>query len=155
MNTPSPRDVFFKLVHGVADAVANGDPSPLPALYADSTDVRHPMHPARMPPLTSRAELARHFGVGRTDYVPTVRYRPEAIVIHETADPEVIIAEFEYRGAVLATGETFAVPCVFVMRIRDGLIIESRDYVDHVAFAKARGTLDDLLAPLRQTSTAR
>jgi ketosteroid isomerase-like protein len=149
MTTPTPREVFLQLVHGVAEAVRTGDPSSLPALYADSTDVRHPMHPARIPPLTSRAELARHFGVGRTDYVPTLRYQPEAIVVHETADPEVIIAEFEYRGVILATNEPFAVPCVFVMRVRDGLIIESRDYVDHLAFARARGRLDDLMASLR------
>lgn len=149
MTTPTPREVFLQLVHGVATAVEIGDPSRLPELYADSTDVRHPMHPSRIPPLTSRAELAKHFGVGRTDYTPTLRYQPEAIVVHETSDPEVIVAEFEYRGTVLATGETFAVPCVFVMRIRDGLIVESRDYVDHLAFARARGGLDDLLAALR------
>lgn len=152
MTAPTPREVFLGLVHGVAKAVATGDATSLPALYAESTDVRHPMHPARIPPLTSRAELARHFGVGRTDYAPTLRYQPEAIVVHETSDPEVIVAEFEYRGAILATGEPFAVPCVFVMRIRDGVIVESRDYIDHVAFARARGTLDSLLAPLR-TST--
>ncbi|WP_223839922.1 nuclear transport factor 2-like protein [Saccharopolyspora pogona] len=29
----------------------------------------------------------------------------------------------------------FAVPCVFVLRVRDGQIVESRDYVDHFAFA--------------------
>jgi uncharacterized protein len=149
MSTPTPREVFLTLVNGVAKAVETGDPSSLPALYAEVTDVRHPMHPARIPPLTSRAELARHFGVGRTDYVPTLRYRPEAIVVHETGDPEVIVAEFEYRGTILATGERFAAPCVFVMRIRDGLIVESRDYVDHVALARARGALDDLLATLR------
>ena len=45
-----------------------------------------------------------------------------------------------------------AVPCVFVMRIRDGLIVESRDYIDHVAFAQARDTLDDLIARLRPPS---
>ncbi|HYD87299.1 MAG TPA: nuclear transport factor 2 family protein [Vitreimonas sp.] len=151
MTAPTPREVFLQLVHGVAKAVSDGDASPLPALYAESTDVSHPMHPARIPPLTSRADLARHFGVGRAGYVPTVRFQPEAIVVHETADPEVIVAEFEYRGEVLATGEPFAVPCVFVMRVRAGLIVESRDYIDHVAFARARGTLGDLLASARPT----
>lgn len=149
MAAPSPRDVFLQLVQGVADAVSTGDADSLPSLYAETTDVRHPMHPARIPPLVSRAELARHFGARRPGYAPTLLYRPEAIVVHETKDPEVIIAEFEYRGTNVATGEPFAAPCVFVMRIRDGLIIESRDYIDHLAFAQARGQLDELIASLR------
>jgi hypothetical protein len=34
--------------------------------------------------------------------------------------------------------------------VRDGLIVESRDYVDHVAMAHARGTLDQLFATARE-----
>jgi ketosteroid isomerase-like protein len=41
------------------------------------------------------------------------------------------------------------VPCIFVMRIRDGFIIESRDYIDPIAGARAWGRLDDLLTALR------
>ena len=33
------------------------------------------------------------------------RFQPENIRIHQTADPEVIVAEFDYVGTVLATGE--------------------------------------------------
>lgn len=40
----------------------------------------------------------------------------------------------------------FAVPCVFVLRVRDGQNVESRDYVDHFAFAKASEAPDSLLA---------
>ncbi len=59
------------------------------------------------------------------------------------------MAEFEYRGTTLATGEPYAVPCVFVMRVRDGQVVESRDYIDHLASARARGHLDQLLARLQ------
>jgi uncharacterized protein len=149
VTSPSSRAVFLQLVRGVATAVETGDPTLLPHLYAEATDVRHPMHPARIQPLTSRSQLSDHFGVAQTDYTPTLRYQPEAIVVHETTDPDVVVAEFEYRGTVVVTGKSFAVPCVFVLRVRDGLIVESRDYIDHVAFAQARGTLDALLASLR------
>ncbi|MFD0523241.1 nuclear transport factor 2 family protein [Paractinoplanes durhamensis] len=74
--------------------------------------------------------------------------------MHETADPEVIVAEFAYRGHVAETGETFTVPCVFIMRIRDGRIIESRDYIDAIASARAWGQLDSLLAALRPAEEA-
>jgi len=38
---------------------------------------------------------------------------------------------------------------VFVVRVRDGEIVESRDYIDHLAMAKARGELEPLIEALR------
>jgi len=154
MSTPtpsSPQDVFLRLVHGVCAQ----DYRALPELYAERTDVRHPMWPGGTPPLTSRDDLRRHFGAAAAANDGAVaRFQPENIVVHETRDPEVIVAEFEYRGAVHATGEPFAIPCVFVMRVRDGQIVESRDYVDHLASARARGRLDHLIASLRASEPA-
>ena len=134
----TPEAVFRKLVNGVAE----GRRDELPALYAEKTDVRHPFSPYGDEPLVSRDALRRHFGSRAPG---NVSYRPANIRVHQTADPEVIVAEFDYAGQVPATGEPFAVPCVFVMRVRDGLIVESRDYIDHVAFAKARGQVDHLI----------
>ena len=57
------------------------------------------------------------------------------------------MAEFDYVGTVIATGEPFTAPSVFVLRVRDGLIVESRDYIDHVAMTRARGQTDQLIAP--------
>lgn len=141
----SPREVFLRVVEGVAAQDVEG----LPQLYAEQTDVRHPMSPLGAPPLTSRAELAEHFAAPWPAGVPNLRFQPVDVVVHETADPEVIVAEFAYAGTHPDTGEPFRVPCVFVMRVRDGLIVESRDYGDHLAFAKARGQLDELFAALR------
>jgi ketosteroid isomerase-like protein len=72
-----------------------------------------------------------------------------AASIHETADPEVIVAEFAYEF-VLPDDSTAKVPCVFVMRVRDGQIIESRDYVDPIRTHTARGDLDLLITSLRK-----
>ncbi len=144
MSAPTPREVFLRLVQGVA----SGEVDALPMLYAEQTDVRHPLSPTGAPPLTSRDDLRRHFEAGAAIREQVVRFQPEAIVVHQTTDPEVVVCEFEYRGTVVATGEPFAVPCVFVMRVRDGQIVESRDYGDHLAFARATGQLDQLLASL-------
>ncbi|GAB2632020.1 hypothetical protein [Kribbella swartbergensis] len=46
----TPEEVFLKLVHGVADR----DFDALPELYAEQTDVRHPMNPYGDRPLPSR-----------------------------------------------------------------------------------------------------
>ncbi|MEU4689812.1 nuclear transport factor 2 family protein [Actinoplanes sp. NPDC023714] len=141
----SPRETFLRLVNGVCD----GPYEELAGLYAEQTHVTHPFHPLDPPPLRSRAELHEHFTAPPPAGARTLNRRPVGITVHETADPEVIVAEFAYQGRVEETGEAFTMPCVFVMRIRDGLIVESRDYIDHIAGARARGQLDDLLAALR------
>ena len=141
----TPEEVFLKLVRGIGDR----DFAPLPELYAEQTDVRHPMNPYGDHPLLTRDALREHFGVG-TQLAETIRFQPENIRIHQTADPEVIVAEFDYVGTILATGEPFSASNVIVLRVRDGLIVESRDYIDHVAMARARGLTDQLVTALRE-----
>jgi ketosteroid isomerase-like protein len=140
----TPRDVFLALVNGVAE----GRWEELPSLYAEETDVVHPFDPLRGPPLRTRDELREHFRPTGTG--PRLKRRPANISIHETADPEVIVAEFEYQGTVVDTGEPFALPAVLVLRVRDGEIVSSRDYVDHLTAASIRGRLDDLVAAVKE-----
>ena len=119
----------------------------LAACYAEHTDVRHPLNPLGDNPLRSRAALREHFSGGAGRPTGVQRYDVVDDHVHTTADPEVVIFEFRYAGVI--DGRTFSIPCIFVVRVRDGEIVESRDYVDHLAFALARDTLDDLLARLR------
>src|SRR5215469_8297948 len=90
----SPAEVFLALVNGVAE----GRWEELPSLYAEQTDVVHPFDPQRPAALRTREELREHFAPTGTD--PTLLRRAANITIHQTTDPEVIIAEFEYQGAV-------------------------------------------------------
>jgi ketosteroid isomerase-like protein len=136
----TPQEVFLALVNGVAE----GRWAELPELYAEQTHVTHPFHPLRPPALRTRDELREHFAPAGAG--PRLRRRPANITIHQTADPEVIVAEFEYRGTNAGTGEPFAQPGIFVLRVRDGKIVESRDYFDHVTAARIRGQLSELLA---------
>jgi uncharacterized protein len=129
----TPREVFERLVGGVAGERWDE----LPGLYAEDTVVTHPFaSPAE--PLIGREALRRHFaaapGLG-------LELAVRDVVVHETTDPEVVIGEFAYEGRVTATGRRFRVPNVFVLRVRDGLIVESRDYADHLALAAATGRL--------------
>src|SRR5882757_3789341 len=127
---PSPREVFLALVNGVAE----GRWDELPDLYAEQTHVVHPFDPLRAAALRTRDELREHFrptGAG-----PRLHRRAANITIHETTDPEVIVAEFEYQGTVADTGEPFALPGIFVLRVRNGEIVSSRDYFDHVTAAR-------------------
>lgn len=142
--TATPEDVFRQLVTGICEK-RYGE---LAALYAERTDVSHPMAPGRPAPLLSREDLARHFGRASQVLGP-VRFTPAAITVHQTADPEVIVAEFEYRGTTPGAGEQFAIPGILVMRVRDGQIVESRDYHDHLEMARVTGRLDDVIAAAR------
>jgi ketosteroid isomerase-like protein len=106
----SPQEVFLALVDGVAE----GRWEELPGLYAEQTHVVHPFDPLRAAALRTRDELREHFrptGAG-----PRLRRRAANITIHETTDPEVIVAEFEYQGTVAETGERFTQPAIFVLR---------------------------------------
>jgi uncharacterized protein len=145
----TPREVFLKLVHGVCEERWEE----VIDLYAERPHVEHPFHPLAPPPLRSLDELRAHFGLTappgtRTGH--TLRRRPTGIAVHETADPEVIVAEFRYEGIVVETGEPFTIPAVFVLRVRDGKIVESRDYLDHLRSARARGRLGEVLDAVRQ-----
>jgi len=140
----SPREVFLALVNGVAEERLEE----LHELYAEQTDVIHPFDPLRRPALRTREELHEHFTANR----PGARLLRKVtdVVIHETADPEVIVAEFAYEGTVAGTGEPFSLPGIFVLRVRDGQIVSSRDYLDHFTSARARGQLEALVAAVQE-----
>jgi len=117
----------------------------LAACYAERTDVRHPFHPVGDTPLRSRAGVREHFGAGGHP-AGVERYDVVDEHVYPTPDPEVVIFEFRYAGVI--DGRAFTLPCIFVVRVRDGEIVESRDYVDHVAGARAFGRLPALAAAL-------
>jgi uncharacterized protein len=139
----SPAEVFLALVNGVAE----GRWEELPGLYAEQTDVVHPFDPLRQPALRSRDELREHFTPADAD--PRVARRAANVTIHQTTDPEVIVAEFEYQGTDAGTGEPYALPGIFVLRVRNGEIVSSRDYFDHLTAARVHGQLDELIAAVR------
>ncbi|MFI0481169.1 nuclear transport factor 2 family protein [Actinomadura sp. 9N215] len=125
----SPRAVFQRLI----DAVAARRPEALPRLYAEDAVVVQPFaEPASR--LEGREALREHFA--RLLTLP-MEVRARNVVVHQTGDPEVIVAEFEYEGRNTETGRAFVVPNVFVMRVHRGRIVESRDYAHHHAFEEA------------------
>ncbi|TDV46157.1 nuclear transport factor 2 family protein [Actinophytocola oryzae] len=124
------------------DSISAPNPASRADLYADDAYVTHPFHPTA-PALTGREELRQHFARGGGEGL-----RPRNVVFHEGVDPELIIAEFEYVGTA-GTGNPVLATNVFVTRVRAGLIVESRDYADHVALAVATGQLPALVEATR------
>lgn len=125
----SPREVFVRLSAGISA----GRWHELAALYAEDAVVDQPFAPAPRR-LAGRAAIDRHF---RAAAAGPLELRARDVMVHETADPEVIVAEFGYDGRVTTTGRTFRVANIQVLRIRDGLIVRTRDYHDHPGLARA------------------
>ncbi|WP_329085623.1 nuclear transport factor 2 family protein [Streptosporangium sp. NBC_01469] len=61
------------------------------------------------------------------------------VVVHETADPEVIVVEYELAGRVLATGRQASSPFIGVLRVRDGKIVNWREYQNTLAMIEIMG----------------
>ncbi len=57
------------------------------------------------------------------------------LVVHETNDPEVIVVEFDLHGSD-ASGATYELSYVHVVRVQEGLITSMRDYFDSGALSK-------------------
>lgn len=68
------------------------------------------------------------------------------LMIHETADPNVVVAEWTYisriEGAVVRNGNIIVVEC------RDGKIVRARDYHNHATRAIADGTVTAFVGQL-------
>jgi hypothetical protein len=61
----------------------------------------------------------------------------ENLAVHETGDPEVVIAETVTRATHLASGQSFVAPSIQLFRIRDGKILLFRAYTGPTAAAVA------------------
>jgi ketosteroid isomerase-like protein len=134
------------VVYDLLDSISTPNPESRADLYADDAYVTHPFFPGA-PPLKGKDELRRHFAPGRG-----AGMRPRNIVFYEGKDPELVIAEFEFTGKAL-TGKPVLARNIFVVRVRNGLIVESRDYADHVALAVANDLLPELLAAAKSAVT--
>jgi ketosteroid isomerase-like protein len=139
--TASPREVVEELIRRISE----GDWAELHALFADDAVIDYPFAlPA--PTRLERQEAIRRYFATIASY--GVELRARDVVVHETTDPEVVIAEWDYDGRVASSGRAFAVSNITVSTVRDGRIVASRDYHNHLILAEVRGGLPALLAAL-------
>jgi uncharacterized protein len=134
-----PRDVVERLIAGIT----GGDWDDLPDMYAEDAVVEQPFALPKPTRLDGREAIRRHFAAGSR--LP-LELAARDIVVHETADPEVIVVEYVYDALVTTTGRPFTMANVLVMRIRDGLIVTSRDYHHHAALLEVARDVPELAA---------
>ncbi|OEV37414.1 hypothetical protein HS99_0004035 [Kitasatospora aureofaciens] len=138
----TPREVFTKLL----DNIAAGRYAELAGLYAADAVVETVFEPVGPRRTEGRAALEERFA--QVAAVSPVELTPANVVIRETDDPEVIVAEWDYQVRHRPTGKTFQSANIQVLKVRDGLIVHSRDFHDHLALIAATGALPQLVAAL-------
>jgi len=111
-------------------------------LFAPDGYVEWPYRPAGVPGRVEGRDSIREFLAGAAGLVKFDEYRDT--VIHETADPEVVIVEYEAYGTVLPTGAPLHQTIIAVVRIRDGLVVAYRDYLNPLVLAEALAGVGDV-----------
>jgi ketosteroid isomerase-like protein len=113
-------------------------------LFSIDADIEAPFAaPGNLNKCTGREEL-RAFMKTYND-----RYHVEKvphIVIHETVNPELVVVEWTAHGTTVATGKPYQMRYIVVIAVRDGEIIEFRDYFSPIEAAKGGHTRPDILA---------
>ena len=141
--TRTPTEV----VHLLLDGISDGRWSELADLYALDAVVEIPLAAPRPTRLEGREQVRRQFLAAAGG---PMRLRAHNVVVHTTGDPEVVIAEFDYHGTV--GDRTFSVANIQRLRVRDGEIVATRDYHDHLRLAAATGHLPSLAAAMSPTT---
>lgn len=130
--TPGPRQVFDSYMRLI---LSNGDV--FGTLAADDIVVEMPFAlPGRPRRIVGRDQLIAIAGAGR-EALPVRFDEFRNVVIHDTADLEVIVVEFELAGMITTTGRQAAAPFIGVLTVRDGKIARWREYQDTPAMAAA------------------
>ncbi|MDR7277101.1 nuclear transport factor 2 family protein [Catenuloplanes atrovinosus] len=128
--TDTPVAVFRR----ATDALLAHDMAAFTALYADDAVMEFPFAPPGRPQrLDGRAAVEAYLD-GYTDWLDIQRIHD--VVVHETADPRVIVAELAASGRVVATGAPYTARYVAVLTIVDGRIRHYRDYWNPMLMAE-------------------
>ncbi|MFG2415296.1 nuclear transport factor 2 family protein [Streptomyces goshikiensis] len=146
--TLSPREVF----HTLLERISAERFSELAELYAQDAVVETVFEPVGPRRFEGRAVLEARFA--EVSAARPVRLTPANVLVRETDDPEVVVAEWDYRVHHRATGRNFETANIQVLRVRDGLIVESRDFHDHLALIVAGGHLPQLVSALEGSQPA-
>lgn len=130
----SPRRVFGRGQERLRELDASG----FADLFAADGVMEYPFAPAGTPRRLEGREAVREYLTAGVEGLRRSGRRiggPSRVVVHETLDPEVIVAELLQEDEDGATGQRRGVPMVQVVRVRDGEIVSFRDYIDYAALA--------------------
>jgi hypothetical protein len=137
----TPRQAFDELIR----ASVAGDWDAFTGLYPDDAIIEMPFAPPGVPKVSDGAAMHKRITAMARNR-PWNFERAENVLVHETSDPEVIVAEYTLHGTITTTGAPLALTYAMVITVRDGRIVRSRDYGNPLATAAALGRLPELVA---------
>lgn len=108
-------------------------------MFAPDGVLELPFAPSSIPRRLSGREAIRGFLAPAGEAARSAGRRIKeysSVVVHETTDPEIIIAEFDLDGEIVGTGETYQLSYIQVLRARNGQIVWMRDYMDPRVFSR-------------------
>lgn len=132
-DSPTPVEVFHRLVHAIGER-RQGEL--IDECFAEDVVVEHPFMVPEPTTTRGREQLRARMAMLRT--LP-ITMEVGDIVVHQTADPDVIVGEFRSRITSVRTGRQVTTGNIMVVRFRDGVIVSSRDYHDHALIAELAG----------------
>src|SRR5262249_33764448 len=115
------------------------------ALYAEDAVIEYPFALPSPMSLKGRDAIQKYFAAVANF---PLELKARNVVMRETADPEVLVVQWDYDGLVTTTQRVFQVANIQVSTMRDGLIIASRDYHNHALMAHAFGRLSAVVDSL-------
>lgn len=139
--TATSRDVVERVLRAGRDL----DVESFVGLMAPEAYIEWPYRPPGVPArVRGRAEIRRHLTATAEGFIRITDHRN--VVVHETADPETIIVEYEAHGTVVATGAAFEQMVIAVFRVRGGQILSYRDYINPLPLLDALAGTDGQVA---------
>jgi uncharacterized protein len=132
----TPRQAFER----VQQSTLQKDPS-FSDLYAADGVHEMPFAPPGIPRRIEGRDNIRAFLNRAAGAAPMTFNEFRNVRIHETADPDTIICEYDLHGQVSKTGDPFVFSYVLLLTVRNGEIAVVRDYMDTMAMTAALGGL--------------
>lgn len=129
----SPAAVFRR----ATEYLLAHDMAAFTALYADDAVMEFPFAPPGAPARLEGRRAVEEYLSGYTDALDVRRIHD--VVVHETTDPDVIVAELAVSGRTLPAGTPYTARYVAVLTISGGLIRHYRDYWNPLAFQATGG----------------
>jgi hypothetical protein len=135
-------DAARAIVERLLRAARDSDVDAAVGLMAPDGYIEWPFRPPGVPARRQgHAAIRRHLTEVADGFVRLQEYRNE--VVHETADQEVVIVEYDAHGTVVRTGAPFDQSVIAVFRVRDGQVLSYRDYINPLPLVEAFATTPD------------
>jgi ketosteroid isomerase-like protein len=139
---------------GELTAALGTDPDRYADLFAPDGRLEMPFRRPGIPEAWQGREQIRAAATAGWAAVPLRFDDVRNLRVHETADPEVVVAEHDLVGAGTADGRPFSFPFVWILRVRNGQIAVLREYLNVIDVALATDRVPELAASVETAGSA-